>query len=142
MSIPPGTTPQTTSGASPAAHTPGPWHYFGRPSRMWHIHTSAPMRLMRFRAICFTHQRQTEAGLRESEANARLIAASPVLLEALQEAASWFDAYADEHLAKGSAEKALRNKTRANILRTAIAKALGPSAQDTTEPLSRSGRNS
>lgn len=47
------------------------------------------------------------------------------LMEALREAASWFDAYADEHLAKGSADKAVRNKTRANILRTAIARAEG-----------------
>lgn len=39
------------------------------------------------------------------------------LREALPEGASWFDANADEHLAKGSEEKALRNKVRANILR-------------------------
>ena len=43
-----------------------------------------------------------------------------VLRGALEEAASWFDEYAEGHLAKGAADKALRNKTRANILRTAL----------------------
>ena len=44
--------------------------------------------------------------------------------EALEEGASWFDAYAEEHLAKGSDEKALRNKVRANILRAALSEKL------------------
>lgn len=60
-------------------HTPGPWHVVKTcdPSALWHL------------AICglrsTTDTRTTTiAMIRDSEANARLIAAAPELLEALE----------------------------------------------------------
>ena len=60
-----------------------------------------------------------------SEADAKLIAAAPDLLEALQHSLEVFDFYVQHHAAKGHFEKAESNKAHADICRTAITKATG-----------------
>ncbi len=45
--------------------------------------------------------------------------------EALQQAAEWFQQYADGHTAKGDTDKAARNQTRADACRVALRDGLG-----------------
>lgn len=100
-------------------HTPGPWQLkvaeFGGP----HEVSFAPKSYGRIASV-FTpgFQNLPEAPTtQECEANARLIAAAPDLLEALEAALEYLDANPDDY-----------SNPRANIARAAIAKALGESA--------------
>lgn len=51
--------------------------------------------------------------------------AAKELLEALGQAAEWFQQYGDGHIQKGDIDKAKRNHDRAEFCRAAIAKATG-----------------
>lgn len=106
--------PSDTS--SPVAHTPGPWAIDrdDRPGMAWNNHIVQADRP--HMAICFmTHSGRADNS--ECEANARLIAAAPDLLEALEGLAPILDndgplvaAYADMRAKVDAAIKKARGQ--------------------------------
>ena len=66
-------------------HTPGPWRV-----------TTAKVMAENGRAICLIENRKLHEGFQESSANARIIAAAPDLLDALQRFVTACDAYLPE----------------------------------------------
>jgi len=104
-----------------AQHTPGPWFVDedSRPGMSWnrHIYTKTE----RATAICFmAHSNgRNEAGDR---ANARLIAAAPDLLEALQAAVAC-GMVPISSVSEGGASKHSRQVQVADMIRAAIQKA-------------------
>lgn len=69
-----------------SAHTPGPWHALGRVVTLDEV----SLRGLTPIAKCASHREgQLRISLREAEANARLIAAAPELLEALREVSAF-----------------------------------------------------
>jgi hypothetical protein len=124
------------------AHTPGPWavhpHFAyvvpeAHSSRLIGVAEDDAYDLAHYaQEICSLHHPDRHRSEGEVAANARLIAAAPALLEALENAAAWFEDYAKEHYAKAltapdSREQHSRevkgkiNKDRAADLRAAIA---------------------
>lgn len=109
-------------------HTDGPWQYdgadgYGDLAGHRIRATSAPEYIL---AVTIADVAQL---VDESEANARLIAASPTLLEVAQQAAKWFRDYERQHRAKLTAEgnlKADTNAERAAFIEAAIASATEP----------------
>ena len=79
--------PQDTHHGKQAQHTPGPWAYWEpqTDNGKWQIDAASGPMLPRPK-IATVHTK-----LVGSEANARLIAASPDLLKALEAALSWFE---------------------------------------------------
>lgn len=112
-----------------ARHTPGPWEIErvpiesrGGSNTMWKI---GPMV-----ACIYDDWRPREKGISENanQANARLLAAAPELLEACKVAAVAFGLYAIHHKSKGTPEgdvKALENGKLERVCLAAIAKAEG-----------------
>lgn len=125
-------------------HTPGPWHYRPDEHDDWGI-VRASNEVGRFLGpiICqardpdasdeITLSRHCEAKTDPWEANARLIASAPDLLEALRKAAKWFRDYERQHRAKLTGEgnlKADTNAERAAFLEAAILKATQSKLED------------
>lgn len=80
-------------GSEIGAHTPGPWRAELRPSRMWHIYGEPLRNSTGDRgAVAFTAATYSDAGRAKSEANARLIAASPTMFAYVQRRANDGDA--------------------------------------------------
>ena len=110
-----------------ASFTPGPWEF----------------RLEAVRTVIFHKAEIGEKAIAvgagnypDHVGNARLIAAAPDMFEALEEAAGWFEGYADEHYAKartapdageqhGREVKGKLNRERAKHLRDVLATARG-----------------
>lgn len=99
-------------------HTPGPWHFFPSADGFPRVYLGGGYPSVRelFGPYIVINSCEPSADMAGHEANARLIAASPDLLEALQETVAKFDAAPDsvKYTALGI------NKCRA-----AIAKATG-----------------
>ena len=97
-------------------HTKGPWVV----DEIWHL--GCVNRLDPFRHIAMVSEYQTQPGDREeNEANARLIAAAPDLLEALENLLDGYLYGCDRGTRRVNADKA----------RAAIAKARGLATTDT-----------
>lgn len=109
----------TSEETKPVMHTPGPWHYQEKADRYTHIVRSGGSDLGNF-FVC--QLGQDTSGV--AEANARLIAAAPELLEALKTAREYVQA------AHGSMSGAMGHndtivKPDLDAIDTAIAKAEG-----------------
>ncbi len=105
---------QTASETKVAEHTPGPWRSTGfeyEPEAGWFVREARDSRYLAIASVRCTY-RETE----EIEANARLIAAAPELLEALERALIFIGNTEDEF---GD------NLECGDIARAAIAKARG-----------------
>lgn len=110
-----------------AKHTPGPWSWVDTSWEYNHIYAA--------RKLCATihtdadvTEETEDACAKVMNANARLIAAAPDLLEACIQAAIQFRFYEQQHLAKNTPEadaKAHSNHAMAKICEAAIAKATG-----------------
>lgn len=68
-------------------HTPGPWKYDG----MWSLVMAGKYEIAAIHAARFAEDTKKRKRLDESQANARLIAAAPDLLEACKEALLWIE---------------------------------------------------
>lgn len=93
-------------------HTPGPW-------RM----TAAKVMAGNGRAICLIENRKLHEGFQESSANARLIAAAPDLLAALQAVWKFFEPVYVSAMADDT-ERTAQDEL-IDTVRAAIAKATG-----------------
>ena len=78
---------------SAARHTPGPWFAWKSPDGQWTVKAvyddAMGLRTTAWPAVC-------NAGAQDNEANARLMAASPELVDALKAALEWIDAVPPE----------------------------------------------
>ena len=103
-----------------AKHTKGPWRAtlsipaHGRFPAVWQIDDWQD-------AICTTQF----CYARETEANARLIASAPEMLDALIECEDHFDRYADAEILADGSMVPTREMTLLTLVRAAIAKATG-----------------
>ena len=112
-------------------HTPGPWEiapYNGVDTRFIVAGENGLV------ADCWPHadpyfrienDKRYKNPKKPNEANAKLIAAAPELLEALEYCVGIFEGYVNHHLAKGDHVKAKKNKAHAEKARAAIKKATG-----------------
>lgn len=98
--------PQNPAATATAPHSPAPWHIVHAPGEVPAIYSG-------FRRICSRHPDRTESNP-ESDANDKLIAAAPDLLEALQLALKCADDHGADHFGYGEF---------ADIASAAIAKA-------------------
>lgn len=71
------------------------------------------------------NDRRYKSPRKPNEADARLIAAAPDLLEALEYCAGIFEGYVKHHDDKGDAYKAAKNRVHMELARAAIKKATG-----------------
>lgn len=101
-------------------HTPGPWETLALFSDQMGTDFTSVKIGNRIHMIGYSD---------EAKANARLIAAAPELLRAVQYAADVFDEYVALHKAKGpeGEEKALNNERHLQRMLDAIAKSWGES---------------
>ena len=103
----------SSDAVSTTKHTPGPWSAIGR-----YVKSFGPSFLSGGREVCAVSNFTGSEG--ENEANARLIAAAPELLESLTQTVAsleyWFPRWGDP----GGANSAMMN-----VARAAIAKATG-----------------
>ncbi len=121
-----------------AQHTPGPWFFHVDPRLgLRHVFTAyagnpktGPLKQLAAFEV-YAHERRNQnddktiAALDEAEANARLIAAAPELLEALNWAILTLDAMAGVAKAGKVAELGIGHFQRVTKARAAIAKAEG-----------------
>jgi len=114
-------------------HTPGPWSYRSRELDDWGI-VRAPVDADGFSPVicqardpyCLDDEDLAIHRANKTdpwEANARLIAAAPDLLEALKACRDQFDFYAREHRAAGKHEKAATNERFVFLATQALTKA-------------------
>ena len=101
-------------------HTPGPWVVESLPDEGPSIHTGGSGIARRIAGVDVGGWKRTT--LADAEANARLIAAAPDLLEALQAIAHFIHTTS---AAEGGASKYSANVVAADMVRAAIAKATG-----------------
>lgn len=109
-----------------AKHTPGPWHWDSDPVK------GDPTGRIRYRVVALgktiaqTYYSSYEGGLTNAEADTRLIAAAPDLLEALESISAWVESQADGQSKGGHATFDLMMlRDQRDAARAAIAKATG-----------------
>lgn len=72
-------------------HTPGPWQLKPEESDVGYVRIRGTRLGERYKIANVLHSSAEYLDIQETKANARLIAAAPDLLEALQDAALWVD---------------------------------------------------
>ena len=104
-------------------HTPGPWRTKREGFSTVYVEARIDGGLIQEVAACGP----TDAGLEQQEANARLIAAAPELLEAAKLVLEWYEAE-DNHSGTDFYQRMQMCRDSEDAVRAAIAKATGEPA--------------
>ena len=104
-----------------AEHTPGPWTLDRADEEQWEIHAETAHAWKYIATVKANDEGSTQVSVAEAEANARLIAASPDLLAALEWALQAWDAIGGDVQIPDS----MNDEGRWEAIRAALARARG-----------------